>query len=83
LTVFGGSGDEKARISVAMTLISGEKVHGQLFLGLGGKLADYVNRDQTFFEFERRDGTSSSLPNLPSVKSPRPSCRAPTSSPAG
>jgi DnaJ domain len=56
--MFGGSGgQERNRIAVALTLDSGETLHGELFGNQTGKLRDTINGADGYLEFQKRDGT--------------------------
>jgi hypothetical protein len=56
--LFGGSGgQERNRIAVALTLDSGETVHGHLFGTQTGRLRDAINSAESYLEVEKRDGT--------------------------
>jgi DnaJ domain len=56
--MFGGSGgQERNRIAVALTLASGETLHGNIFGHVSGKLRETVNGADAYLEFEKRDGT--------------------------
>jgi hypothetical protein len=56
--MFGGSGgQERNRIAVALTLDSGETLHGHLFGNLNGKLREVINGADGYVEFEKRDGS--------------------------
>jgi hypothetical protein len=56
--MFGGSsGQERGRIAVALTLDSGETLHGNVVASQSGRLRDTINSGDGYLEFEKRDGT--------------------------
>jgi hypothetical protein len=60
--MFGGSGgQERSRIAVALTLGSGETLHGHVVASQSGRLRDTINGADFYLEFEKRDGTISFL----------------------
>lgn len=54
----GSGGQERNRIAVALTLDSGEVLHGQVTGHVSGKLRETVNGAEPYLEFEKRDGAT-------------------------
>lgn len=61
-SLFGGQSEqERGRVAVSVTLVSGEVMNGHMFVLGSSRLRDHINHSDRFLEFEKRDGSMTFL----------------------